>query len=127
MSASATPGPPLLKAVYAIDVLAELLDERDPRVLDAPELLRIVLRIGSKRRLRVDDPAVDAVGRSRGAEVRVAAAILDPAEQQRRAVGEPRRAGVEDGVRRIRPVRRRQDRVVRVAVEERLVAALRRS
>ena len=39
---------------------------------------------------------------------------------------EPRRARVEDGVRRIGPVRRGQDRVLGVAVEEDLVAAARR-
>ena len=46
VSASATPGPPLLKAVYAIAYLPELLDERDSRVLDPPQLLGVVLRIG---------------------------------------------------------------------------------
>src|SRR2546428_648493 len=41
--------------------LAELLHERDPWVLDSPELLRIVVRVGPERRLAVDRPSVAAV------------------------------------------------------------------
>jgi hypothetical protein len=51
----------------------------------------------------------------------MSAPIFDAAQQQRRAVGQARRAGIEDGVRRIGPVRGRQNRILRVPVEERLV------
>lgn len=51
------------------DVLVQFLDEGDPRILDAPQFFGIAIRLGPQRRRRVDDPSVDAVGRSGGAEV----------------------------------------------------------
>src|SRR5207249_11843260 len=60
-------------------VLPEILDEGDARILDAPELLRMVLRVRAEGRLAVHDPPVDAIDRARRTQVRVAAAILDPA------------------------------------------------
>src|SRR5216110_238313 len=50
-------------------------------------------------------------------------AILDTAQEQCRAVVQPRRARVEHGVRWIRPVARTQDRVCRMPAEQILVAS----
>ena len=79
-------------------------------------------RVGRSVGSLVDHPAVHAVGRARGAQVRKAAPVLDAAQQQGRPVGEQRRAGVEHPVHRVRPVGRGQDRVVRVPLKERRVA-----
>ncbi len=62
-------------------VLAQLFDESDPRILDAPQLLGVVLRVRTQRGLPVDDPAVHTVGRAGGTEVRVPASVLDATEQ----------------------------------------------
>jgi len=62
-------------------IFTELVDEGDARIFDAPQLLREMLRIGPQRRLLVDDPAVDAVLGARRAQVRVAATILDAAQE----------------------------------------------
>jgi hypothetical protein len=51
------------------------------------------------------------------------ASIFNAAKEQRRAVGEARGSRVEDTVRRIRPVGRRQNRIARVAMQQRFVAA----
>ena len=67
-------------------VFAELVDERDARIFDAPKLFGIVLGIGRSVGCSSIDPAVDAVLRARRAQMRVAAAIFDAAEEQRRAV-----------------------------------------
>ena len=104
-------------------VLAQLGDVGDARILDAPDLLGMMLAIRQERRRRIDHPPIDAVGGAGGAEMRVSASILHPAQEQRRAVGEQRRAWVEDAVRRIRPLRRRQDRIRVVPGEQRFVKA----
>src|ERR1044071_3702002 len=51
-------------------------------------------------------------------------AIFDATQQQRRTVVQPRRAGIEHGVRGIRPITRAQDRVRRMAVEQLGVAVV---
>src|SRR5579859_3529789 len=76
------------------------------------------LGFGTKCRSWVDHPAVDSVPRSRGAQVGVTAAIFDPAQEEGRVVLQQRRPGVEDRVRRIRPVLRGEDRIARMALEQ---------
>jgi len=56
-----------------------------------------------------------------GIYLSVSAAILDPAEQERRAVRKESRAGVEHRVHRIGPVRRGENGVRVVSLEESLV------
>ena len=102
-------------------ILPEFLNEGDPRILNAPLFFRMVSGIGTECGLAIDRPPVDAVGRSRRAQVRVPAAILGPAQQQRGAVGQSRGPGVEHGVDGVRPVVRGENRVSGVPVEERLV------
>ena len=51
------------------DHLAELLDERDAWILDAPELFGIGVRLGQHGRRGVDDPAVDAIARAGRAQM----------------------------------------------------------
>jgi hypothetical protein len=60
----------------------------------------------------VDDPVRDAVVRSSAGEVREAAAVLDPAEQDR-LVADPRRPGVHHRVDGVRPALRREHRIPR--------------
>ena len=94
----------------------ELGDAHDPRILESPELA-LDAPPREEERLRIDDPAVDAVGRTRGREMRDAPEILD-AGQHDGGVAELRRRRVEDDVDWIRPVGGRQDRVARVTGEQ---------
>lgn len=83
------------------------------------------MKVGLRREggIAVDDPTIDTVLRSRCAEMRVAAAILDPAEQKGSAVAEQRCAGIEHGMCRIRPIVRAEDWVRRMSLEKDGVAA----
>ena len=90
--------------------------QTDARVLEAP-LLALDPVGRSEQRLRVDRPAVDAVGGARDGEVRDPAQVLDAREEDGLAVDDRRRR-VEDGVDRIRPVGRGQDRVAGMPAEE---------
>jgi hypothetical protein len=89
------PGTPSAERRVSHPVPADLFDNGDARVFDAPELFRILLRIGDRRRLRVDDPAVGTVVGPRGAQMGVAMPVLHATEEQRRAVRQSRRPGVE--------------------------------
>jgi hypothetical protein len=102
-------------------ILAELRDEGDARVFQTPQFLGVIDGIGRKRRYRVDHPARGAIRGARRAEMRVSATVFDPAEQQRRSIREQRRAGVEDRVYGVWPVRGRQNGIAPVAVEQRVV------
>src|SRR5687768_17528485 len=83
-----------------------------------------MLGMRQKRRLVVDDPPVDSVFRSSGAEMRMPAPIFDATEEQRGAVGKPRRTRIEDTVDRIGPVRGRQNGIGFMPMKKRFVAAL---
>ena len=112
-------GPSSTERGVGHDVPTELFDERDARVFDAPQLLGISLRIRTDSVGSASiDPAVDAVARSGGTQMRMAAPVLDPAQEQRRAVLKSRRPGVEHGVCRVRPVSRRQNGILGVPVEQ---------
>jgi hypothetical protein len=50
-------------------VSSELLDKRDARVFDPPELLRILVGLCLERGCRIDRPAIDTVEGSGGAEM----------------------------------------------------------
>ena len=104
------------------DVLTQLLDEGDAGIFDAPQLLRVSLRIRSECGLGIDRPAIDAVARSGGTQMRMAAPVLDPAEEQGRAIPKSSRPGVEHRVCRVRPVSRRQNGIRVVSVEQGFVA-----
>jgi hypothetical protein len=78
------PGATLAESRVCDHVLAELFNEGDPWILDSPDLLWVLVGSRPKRRLLVDDPAVDAVRRSGGAEVRMPSAILDEEPSFRR-------------------------------------------
>src|SRR5690348_488026 len=71
---------------------------------------------------RIDPPSVDAVVGPRGAEMRVAAPILDPAEEERGPVRKTRRSRIEHRVRRIGPVGGGQNRIARVPSKQHLVS-----
>src|SRR5580658_5465753 len=120
------PRPPFAERGVGDRVLSKLLDECDPRVLDPPELFGVTLRVGAKRGLGIDHPAGHAVLGSRGAQVRMPAAIFDAAEEQRRAVREPGRARVEYGMDRVGPIGRRQNGIGGVPAEELIVTLFRR-
>ena len=92
-------------------VLLEFRDVSDAGIFDAPYLFRIVVGVCRQRRFGVDSPSVNAIGGSRGAQVRQASPVFHPAEQQSIAVGQTDRSCVKDAVDRIRPVALRQDRV----------------
>src|SRR5581483_11895034 len=69
--------------VSSIDnrIFAQLGNIGDARIFDAPYLLGKMLGICGQRRLRVDLPIVDAVGRARSTEMRKTASVLHAAEQ----------------------------------------------
>src|SRR5690606_4415944 len=94
-----------------------LLEIRDPRILDAPDLLAVRLRRRQQRRLRIDSPSAEAVGAARYGEVRESATILD-AEQQNGLAVDDRGGGIEDAVRPVIEVVDGQYRVVGVAPED---------
>jgi hypothetical protein len=98
------------------DPAVQLLDEGDPRVLEAPLLLGVRAVVGERGAI-VDDPVRGAVGGARAREVREAAAVLDAA-QQHRPVTDPGRTRVHDGVDRVGPALRREQRVSGVPGEE---------
>src|SRR6266567_6027996 len=100
------------------DVLLKFRHERDARIFDAPDLLRMILRVGHQCRLVVDLPSIDAVARARGAKMRQAATILDSAQQQGGAVREHRCAGIKHTVNGIRPVLAREDWVGTMAMQQ---------
>ena len=108
-----------LTRVGGIDngILAQFGNIGDARIFDAPQLFRKMLGIGQQGGLRIDPPAVPAVGGAGRAEMGLPAAILDAAQQQRRAVGQPRRAGIEHAVDRIGPIGGGQDGIVLVTGE----------
>ena len=82
----------------------------EARVLAAPDLLGMVLGVGAEQGLRIERPAGHAVGAARDVELRDAAQVLDPREQDR-LVADPGSARVEDRVGRIGHVGDGQDRV----------------
>src|SRR4051812_31503677 len=82
----------------------------------------MVVRIGAERRYGVDDPPSYTVRGSGCAEMRVPPPVFDPAEEQGRAVGEQRRAGIEDRVHGIWPVGRGENGIALAPVQERLVS-----
>src|SRR5207302_1251283 len=83
------------------------------------------VRFRAEGRLRIDLPAVDAVRGARRAQVRVPASILHATEQQRRAVSEARRGGIEDRVRWIGPICGRENRISIVTMKKRFVMTCR--
>jgi hypothetical protein len=82
----------------------------------------MAFRIGPQRRLCIDPPSVDAIVGSRGAQMRVASSVLDPAEEKRGPVRQTRRSCIEDRVRRVRPIGGRQNRVSWMPVEQHFIA-----
>ena len=69
-----------------------------------------------KQRHRIDRPSTQAVSRARNAEMGDSSTILDAREHDGFTVDE-RRRGVEDGVDRLAPIGRSQDRVAGMAPE----------
>ena len=98
------------------DPARQLGDPHGTRVLESPLLARDVVG-GSEQRLRVDGPPVGAVGGAGDGEVRDPAEVFDPCKEDGLAV-ERGGGGVEDGIDRIRPVLRGQNRVVGVTLEK---------
>ena len=90
-------------------VLLQLRNIRDTRIFDAPKLFRIFFRIGHKRWRGIDVPSVHAVHGARRAEMRETAAVLHPAKQQGRSVGEQRCSGIKYAIDPIRPIFAGQD------------------
>ena len=78
----------------------------------------MVDRIGGECRHRIDRPTADAVRGSRRAKMGEPAPVLDSAKEQRRAVAQQSRPGVEHRVNRIRPIRGLKYRVALVATKE---------
>ena len=91
----------------------------DARVLAAPGLLGIAIDVGLEERLGIEPPVGDAVGAAGDVELGDPAEVLD-ADEEDRLVPDSGGAGIEDRVRGIRDVGRRQDGVRGVAPEERL-------
>src|SRR5271165_1862814 len=60
-------------------VLLKFGYESDAWIFDAPELFRILFRVGQQRWFTIDLPAIDAVHRTRDAQVRMAATVFHPA------------------------------------------------
>ena len=98
--------------------LLQLRDPGDARILDAPELFREFAGQRGHGGLRVDPPAVDAVGGARGAEMREAAPVFYATEEQGVAVREQRDAGVKDAVDWIGPVLAAEDGIAGMAGKE---------
>src|SRR5437763_6267344 len=94
----------------------ELGDPDDARVLESP-LLAVEAGRGGEYWLGVDRPVVDTVGRAGDSEVRDSPEVLNAREQDGFAVDRCGRR-VEDGVGRIGPILRSQDRIARVTAEE---------
>ena len=51
-------------------ILLQFGHESDARILDAPDFLGILLRVGHQCRLAIDLPSIDAILRARGAQMR---------------------------------------------------------
>ena len=90
--------------------LLALGEPRDARILAAPDLLGVALDIGAQQRLGVEPPVRGAVRAPRDMQLRDPAHVLD-AHEEDRLVTDARRGRVEHGVRGVRKVRGRQDRV----------------
>jgi hypothetical protein len=95
---------------------AELLDEGDARIFEAP-LLFGVPAVVAEGGVVVDDPVGRAVRRAGAGQMREAAPVLDAAEQHRLVVHRGG-AGVHHRVDRIGPVLRGQQRIARVPGEQ---------
>jgi hypothetical protein len=98
--------------------LLKLGDVRDSRILNAPNLLRKLLGVRHQGRLRVDPPPIDAVRRSRGAEVRQAGPVFNAAQQQRISVGQRNSRRIEDAVDGIGPILSAENRVAGLTLEQ---------
>src|SRR5271167_363905 len=84
--------------------LLQLWNVSDTRIFDTPKLFRIFIWIGHQSWCWIDPPSVNAVHRTRGTEMREAAAILHPAEQQRGAIRKQCCSGVKYAIDPIRPI-----------------------
>jgi len=78
----------------------------------------MVFRIGGKGWLRINDPAVNAVGRTSGAEVGDPASVLHSTKQKGGSISQSRCTGVEDGVNGIRPISGGKNGILDVAGQE---------
>ena len=96
---------------------AAVFDPGQARVFHAPRFFREVRRIGREAGLRVDLPVRHAVVAAGHGQMRMAAAVFD-ADQQDRFIAQLTRAGIEHRVGRIGPVAGREDRIVRMAMEQ---------
>ncbi len=77
--------------------------------------------IGPQCRLRIDPPSVDTVVGPRGTEMRVTSPILHPAEEKRGPVPKARRSRIEHRMRRVGPVRGRQNWIPWMTVKQHFV------
>ena len=94
----------------------ELVDPDDAGILETPLLARDA-GAGGEERLGIDRPAVDSVRGAGDGEVRDPTQVFDPGEQHG-LVLERGGGRVEDGVRRIGPLLRAEDRIAGMALEE---------
>src|SRR6185503_14565800 len=100
-------------------VLLKFRHVSDAWIFDTPNLFRILPRICNEGRLGVDSPSIDTTGRSRGAEMRYASAILDATQEQRVSIRKSHSPRVEDAVDGIRPMLAAEDRILTATNEER--------
>ena len=99
-------------------VLLQLGHEGDARILDAPDFFGILLRAGHQCRFTINLPSIDTVPRPRGAEMRQATPVFNPAQEQSSAIRQQGCAGIEHAVDGVRPILARQDRVARVTQKQ---------
>ena len=91
----------------------------DPRILAAPGLLGIPIDVCLEERLGIEPPVGDAVSAAGHVELGDPAEVLD-ADEEDRLVPDSSGSGIEDRVRGIRDVGRRQDGIRGIAPKERL-------
>jgi hypothetical protein len=90
----------------------------DARVLDAPQLFRVLLWGSRERRLCIDVPVAYAIAAARSGQVRDPAAVLDADQQQGLSGRQSRGTWIEDRVCGVWPTCRGQQGIVGVPLKQ---------
>ncbi len=101
----------------------ELRQPGEPRILAAPDLLRVALRLRLKQRLCVDAPVRGAIAAACHHEVRDPPHVLD-ADEEHGVVADPGRARVEDRVGAVGQIRDGDQGVGGMAPEQDVLVAV---
>lgn len=96
-------------------ILLEFGNVCDARVFDTPDFFGVVVRVGQKRRLGVNPPAVHSILRACRAKMGQTSSVLHTAKQERIASRQTHCGCIEDAVNRIGPILAGQDGVAVVA------------